>query len=80
MSIDSTITTRGLVFPAVGGIQLALYFDRCATGFRLAWPWQDHWSKSSGSVATWGLDAAVLRVRLVVERLSPGMMSYWGLV
>lgn len=71
-------STSGLALPAVGGVQLAAYVDRCPSGFWPAGAWRDRWGQGPGVVRTLGLDIAGVRLRLVAERLRPGAGWSWG--
>lgn len=76
MEMDTKVTTTGLALPPVLGIQVGLYCDRSAGGFWPAGPWRDHW----GKVLVLGVDAGPLRLRLVAERLRPGLTVERGLL
>jgi hypothetical protein len=76
--VREIVSTNGLALPAVGGVQLALYVDRCPSGFWPAGAWRDCWGESPAVVRTMGLDIAGVRLRLVVERLRPGAAWDWG--
>jgi hypothetical protein len=68
MNADRTwCVTRGVQLPALWGRQLAIYCDREAEGFWPMGPWRDRWN----AVRTLGLDAGVVRVRLVAEQVPP---------
>ena len=72
-----TITTRGFVFPVVGNIEAAVYIDHHpgATGCSA-------WRLIEGTTATHGIDLGVLRLRLVLDRLTDGRRPTegWGLI
>lgn len=78
MAMESKVTTTGLALPPVAGVQLALYCDRNRAGFWPARPWRDEWG--CGRVQVLGVDTGAVRLRLVVERLRPGLRTEWGLV
>jgi hypothetical protein len=70
-----SITTSGLVLPALLGHELAAYIDQSAASFGLGVR-----SFTEGHATTYGLDAGRLRLRLVVDRLDGRRPAGWGLV
>jgi hypothetical protein len=72
-----TITTRGFVFPVVGNIEAAVYIDHQpgAAG-------SSAWRLIEGPTTTYGIDLEVLRLRLVLDRLTDGRLPTegWGLI
>lgn len=69
-----SITTNGLVLPALLGRELAAYIDRSAAPFG-----RGFWSFTKGRTTTYGLDAGSFRLRLVVDRLAGRRPAGWGL-
>ena len=69
-----SITSIGLVLPALLGHELAAYIDRSAAPFG-----RGFWSFTEGRTTTYGLDAGSFRLRLVVDRLAGRRPAGWGL-
>jgi hypothetical protein len=70
-----SITTNGLVLPALLGHELVAYIDRSPAPFG-----RGFWSFTEGHATTFGLDAGSFRFRLVVDRLAGRRPAGWGLV
>jgi hypothetical protein len=68
-----SITSIGLVLPALLGHELAAYIDRSPAPFGLGL-----WSFTEGHANTYGLDAGSIRFRLVIDRLAGRRPAGWG--
>lgn len=79
-SLSAAVKTSGFALPPMAGVQVAVYVDRHPTGFHPAGAWRDRWGGNDCAVHTYGLDLLGVRLRIVVERLAPGVRTTWGLV
>lgn len=72
-----TITTRGFVFPVVGNIEVAVYIDHQPGA-----PGCSAWRLAEGPTTTHGMDLGVLRLRLVLDRLTDSRRRTegWGVI
>ena len=72
-----TITTRGFVLPVVGNVEAAVCIDHRPGAVGCS-----AWRFPEGGHITYGIDMGVIRLRLVLDRLSDGRRSTegWGLL
>lgn len=66
-TISALVHTRSLYLPPIAGWLIAAHVDRCRDGFRPVGLWRYHWGGAVGLVRTFGVDAGVLRLRVVIE-------------